>query len=84
MELVEATVYKLLFEDIPSDLSKSEDDKDGNLYDLPVHCKAKRCANCSSKKEPHRTRWSCKVCDVGLCLTDKKTGFWNVIKSRKQ
>lgn len=34
-----------------------------------------RCAKCSTRKEPHRTRWHCSSCNVGLCLQEKKNCF---------
>lgn len=42
---------------------------------MPVHGNSRRCALCSTKMEQHRTRWSCKTCEVGLCLNDKKNCF---------
>lgn len=42
---------------------------------MPIHGNKVRCANCSSKKEPHRTRWHCSSCKVGLCLTEKNNCF---------
>lgn len=43
----------------------------------------RRCALCSSKKNPVRSRWKCDVCDVALCLRSGKTCF-NDFHSRKQ
>lgn len=42
---------------------------------MPVHAKPRRCAQCSTKKEPHKSSWSCTICNVGLCLNDKKNCF---------
>lgn len=42
---------------------------------LPLHGKSRRCAECSTRAEPHRTVWSCTVCNVGLCLGEKKNCF---------
>ncbi|KAJ8978049.1 hypothetical protein NQ317_017594, partial [Molorchus minor] len=42
---------------------------------MPIHVNKVRCANCSTKNEPHRTRWHCSSCNVGLGLTDKKNCF---------
>lgn len=42
---------------------------------MPIHMKPRRCAFCSSRKEPHKSSWSCKTCDVGLCLNNKKNCF---------
>lgn len=42
---------------------------------LPVYGTQRRCAYCSTKAEPHRSRWSCKACEVALCLGDKKNCF---------
>lgn len=35
---------------------------------MPIHDTSRRCAFCSTKTDPHRTKWSCTVCKVGLCL----------------
>lgn len=42
---------------------------------MPLHSNSRRCALCSSRAEQHRTRWSCTICKVGLCLNDKKNCF---------
>lgn len=42
---------------------------------LPSYGTSRRCAVCSTAKEPHRTKWSCTLCQVGLCLNDKKNCF---------
>lgn len=42
---------------------------------MPVHGTSRRCANCSSAQKPHRTRWSCTQCNVGLCLSAEKNCF---------
>lgn len=42
---------------------------------LPQHGRKVRCANCSTKAEPHRTRWHCTSCEVGLCLSEKRNCF---------
>lgn len=42
---------------------------------MPVHGKPRRCAHCSTRKEPHKSSWSCSTCNVGLCLNDKKNCF---------
>lgn len=42
---------------------------------LPVHETSRRCAQCSTSKQPHRTRWSCIQCKVGLCLLAEKNCF---------
>lgn len=34
-----------------------------------------RCNHCSTKKEPHRTKWVCSVCNVGLCNSTKRNCF---------
>lgn len=43
---------------------------------LPMYGTSRRCAVCSTAKEPHRTKWSCTICKVGLCLNDKKNCFY--------
>lgn len=42
---------------------------------LPVHGNSRRCAQCSTKAKPHRSKWACAHCDVALCLGDKKNCF---------
>lgn len=42
---------------------------------MPTHGTSRRCAFCSTSREPHRTRWECATCKVGLCLTEKKNCF---------
>ncbi|KAJ8980494.1 hypothetical protein NQ317_000610, partial [Molorchus minor] len=42
---------------------------------MPVHGTKVRCAKCNTRKDPHRTRWHCSSCNVGLCLQDKKNCF---------
>lgn len=43
--------------------------------DMPVHGTKVRCAFCSTRERPHRTRWHCSSCNVGLCLTEKQNCF---------
>ncbi|RZC33484.1 DDE Tnp 1 7 domain containing protein [Asbolus verrucosus] len=42
---------------------------------MPIHNTSRRCALCSTSKEPHKTRWYCTVCKVGLCMTTNKNCF---------
>lgn len=42
---------------------------------MPERSSSKRCAQCSTKLEPHRTKWSCSTCGVGLCLNEQKNCF---------
>lgn len=42
---------------------------------LPEHGNKVRCAHCSTRLQPHRTRWHCTTCNVGLCLNDKFNCF---------
>lgn len=42
---------------------------------LPVRGTSRRCAFCSSAAQPHRTKWSCENCGVGLCMNDTKNCF---------
>jgi hypothetical protein len=42
---------------------------------MPMYGTSLRCASCSTKSEPHRTKWRCTMCKVGLCLNDKKNCF---------
>lgn len=43
---------------------------------LPVHDTKVRCAHCSTRLQPHRTRWHCSKCNVGLCLTEASNCFF--------
>lgn len=43
---------------------------------LPVHDTKVRCAHCSTRSQPHRTRWHCSICKVGLCLTEASNYFF--------
>jgi len=36
------------------------------VYHMPLRTNSRRCANCSTRNEPHRTKWSCSVCEVDL------------------
>ncbi|XP_049779741.1 uncharacterized protein LOC126176625 [Schistocerca cancellata] len=40
-----------------------------------IHSSSRRCAVCSSKKNPVRTVWMCSVCKVPLCLRAGKNCF---------
>lgn len=42
---------------------------------MPQHGSKVRCTHCSTKAVPHRTRWHCTACNVGLCLSEKKNCF---------
>lgn len=42
---------------------------------MPQHGNKVRCARCSTRSSPHRTRWHCSSCGVGLCLTANKNCF---------
>nr|CAD7409031.1 unnamed protein product [Timema cristinae] len=42
---------------------------------LPVRSSSRRCAHCSTKLQPHRSKWSCKTCEVALCLNEAKNCF---------
>lgn len=35
----------------------------------------RRCNHCSTKKEPHRTKWICSLCTVPLCNSAKRNCF---------
>jgi len=35
---------------------------------MPIKSGSRRCAYCSSKSETHRSKWSCSICEVALCL----------------
>ncbi|KAJ8970745.1 hypothetical protein NQ314_001045 [Rhamnusium bicolor] len=42
---------------------------------MPQRGSKVRCTHCSTKAVPHRTRWHCTACNVGLCLSEKKNRF---------
>lgn len=42
---------------------------------MPIHGTSRRCGLCSTKQEPHRSFWQCSICNVALCLNDKKNCF---------
>lgn len=42
---------------------------------MPIHGNPRRCAHCSTRNQPHRSKWACTTCNVGLCLNDKKNCF---------
>lgn len=42
---------------------------------MPIHGTKVRCTHCSTKINPHRTRWHCESCNVGLCLDNKRNCF---------
>lgn len=47
-----------------------------NAEHMPIKCKPRRCAFCSTKEKPHRTRYMCETCNVGLCMyQNDKTCF---------
>lgn len=39
---------------------------------MPVRDKSRRCTYCSTKNNPHRTKWACSTCKEGLCLSECK------------
>ena len=51
----------------------------GRRYDkaahMPIHGSSRRCAYCSTKSEPHRSRWSCTTCIVALWLSESRNCF---------
>ncbi|ENN83536.1 hypothetical protein YQE_00108, partial [Dendroctonus ponderosae] len=42
---------------------------------MPIYGKPGRCGLCSSKAEPHKSRWHCTKCEVALCPNDSKNCF---------
>lgn len=46
-----------------------------NACHMPQSCSSRRCNHCSTKENPHRTKWECSSCKVGLCLTPNKNFF---------
>lgn len=42
---------------------------------MPVKGNRRRCAFCSTKSEPHVSRWACDTCKVGLCLDQGRSCF---------
>ncbi|GFY50057.1 tnp_zf-ribbon_2 domain-containing protein [Trichonephila inaurata madagascariensis] len=49
----------------------SEKDRLKNVGHIPTKCKSRRCTYYSTRVKPHRTRWMCPNCDVGLCMIAK-------------
>jgi hypothetical protein len=51
----------------------------GLRYDKTSHMSKKgssrRCAQCSTEKEPHRKKWFCETCKVRLGMTKNKNCF---------
>ncbi|XP_060863344.1 piggyBac transposable element-derived protein 4-like [Metopolophium dirhodum] len=41
----------------------------------PTEGSSRRCAMCSTKKKPQRTKWICSTCKVPLCIKKEKTCF---------
>ena len=59
-------------EDTPSFKRKVSDDKRfSNVEHMPVKGKPRRCAYCSTRAKPHKSSYSCKTCNVGLCFYQK-------------
>lgn len=54
---------------VPPEVRKS------NAVHMPVHGGSRRCALCSTASQPHRTKWACNTCNVGLCLNAEKNCF---------
>ncbi|GFQ88816.1 tnp_zf-ribbon_2 domain-containing protein [Trichonephila clavata] len=42
-----------------------------NVGHILTKCKSRRCAYCSTTTKPHRTRWMCSNCGVGLRMIAK-------------
>lgn len=42
---------------------------------LPLYGSSRRCAVCSSEAKTHRSMWACTMCNVALCLNDKRNCF---------
>lgn len=53
-----------------------------NADHLPVKCKPKRCAFCSTKAKPHYTRIMCQTCNVGLCLNKQNAECFEKFHSK--
>lgn len=47
---------------------------------MPMHGTNLRYAHCSSRSEPHQTRWHCSSSSVAFCLTKKSNCFLNSTK----
>ena len=41
-------------------------------FHLPVRCKPRRCAYCSTKNKPHKSSIKCETCNVALCMFKNK------------
>lgn len=42
---------------------------------MPERTTSRRCANCSTRNVPHRSKWGCKTCKVSLCLSENRNCF---------
>ncbi|KAF8773409.1 hypothetical protein HNY73_016074 [Argiope bruennichi] len=48
-----------------------EEVKYKNVNHLPVKCKRRRCAYCSTRAKPHQSSTMSETCNVGLCMQPK-------------
>ncbi|KAE9522897.1 hypothetical protein AGLY_016708 [Aphis glycines] len=48
----------------------------------PIRTTSRRCANCSTKKKPIRSIWTCSVCKVNLCMRKDSNCFQNYHKTK--
>lgn len=46
----------------------SDEKRFSNVDHIPVKANRRRCAYCSTTEKPHRSRYMCKTCNVGLCF----------------
>ena len=66
---------------LPKKGQRSSRPSDNLRYDqakfhCPVFVKLRMtCKFCSAKDDMHRSRWVCNICQVALCLTEKKNCF---------
>lgn len=42
---------------------------------MPIKGTSRRCAHCSTAKNPHRTKWACQTCGIALCMANNKNCF---------
>ncbi|KAJ8933131.1 hypothetical protein NQ314_014198 [Rhamnusium bicolor] len=42
---------------------------------MPERTTSRRCANCSTRSDPHRSKWACATCKVSLSLNEDRNCF---------
>lgn len=67
----------------PYKLKVSKEKRYRNVEHIPIKCTRRRCAYCSTKKNPHRSRYMCKTCNVGLCFLKSGSSCFEKYHSEK-